>query len=336
METVYFKTLLAVVETGSFSRAADRLCITQSAVSQRIKLLEGRYGYTLIDRSGNLLVPTVAGELVIQKARIIIEHERALLGALKLLPAKSVISFCCSPCFGAVFLPMLLRDFVLLKAEEIDFRCVLGSAQGAIRGLRETDFNIIVIEHVSSPDFTPYDVISLPNDETVFISNPGTGIDMPELDMNRLLNLPIILRKEGCSSTEQLVANLARFGKGLEDFKSVIGLDDPRLILQTVKTEPYLAFVSRSLVLKELAEGTLRAHTVKGFTHARYRSLITCHKRHSDPCREDFIQAVIETVCRISSLSMPGGAVVSPWHKKRPSGRRAPLNSSITNSAAIL
>ncbi|AAR34644.1 LysR family transcriptional regulator [Geobacter sulfurreducens] len=335
METVYFKTLLAVVETGSFSRAAERLCITQSAVSQRIKLLEGRYGYTLIDRAGNFLVPTAAGELVIQKARVIIEHELALLGALKLLPAKTVISFCCSPCFGTVFLPALVRDFVLRNSEQIDFRCVLGSSQGAVRGLRDTDFNIIVIEHCTPLDLSPYDVISLPNDEIIFVSNPATGLDVPEPDLSQLLNLPVIMRKEGCSGTEQLAANLARFGKVLEDFRSVTGLDDPRLIVQTVKTEPYLAFVPKSLVLKELAEGSLRAHTVKGFSHARFRSLVTAPKRYSDPCRSNFIKAVMETVCHISAVSMPGDGPGSRWHKKRPSGRRAPLNSAVTNNAAI-
>lgn len=43
METMYLKTLIVAAEKGSFSKASTELCITQSAVSQRIKFLEERY-----------------------------------------------------------------------------------------------------------------------------------------------------------------------------------------------------------------------------------------------------------------------------------------------------
>ena len=54
MDTRYLKTLQAVLESGSFSRAADDLNITQSAVSRRIRFMEDQYGMPLIDRSGGV------------------------------------------------------------------------------------------------------------------------------------------------------------------------------------------------------------------------------------------------------------------------------------------
>ena len=44
METRYLNTLVASVEAGTFSKAAEILHITQSAVSQRIKFLEAEVG----------------------------------------------------------------------------------------------------------------------------------------------------------------------------------------------------------------------------------------------------------------------------------------------------
>ena len=58
MELLYLKTLVEVVRTGSLSRAADILCVTQPAVSRRIKFLEDQYGYELLDRSGHRLRPS--------------------------------------------------------------------------------------------------------------------------------------------------------------------------------------------------------------------------------------------------------------------------------------
>ena len=69
METRYLKTLIAVVDCGSFSKASELLHITQSAVSQRIKFLEEHFGQQLLDRSGSKLVLTTAGGTVLLKAR---------------------------------------------------------------------------------------------------------------------------------------------------------------------------------------------------------------------------------------------------------------------------
>ena len=68
METRYLNTLVAVVETGTFSKASESLHITQSAVSQRIKFLEEHFGQQLLDRSGQRLALTAAGQLVFNKA----------------------------------------------------------------------------------------------------------------------------------------------------------------------------------------------------------------------------------------------------------------------------
>jgi len=79
METRYLNTLIASVDAGTFSKAAELLHITQSAVSQRIKFLEEHFGQQLLDRSGQRLALTAAGQLVFSKAKDILEKERELL-----------------------------------------------------------------------------------------------------------------------------------------------------------------------------------------------------------------------------------------------------------------
>ena len=60
--------LAAIVEEGGFEKAAERLSITQSAVSQRLRVLETQVGAVLIVR-GRPLKPTVAGRLLIKHAQ---------------------------------------------------------------------------------------------------------------------------------------------------------------------------------------------------------------------------------------------------------------------------
>src|SRR5512145_3491831 len=60
--------LAAIVEEGGFDRAAQRLNITQSAVSQRLRALEAQVGTVLIVRSRPLR-PTSAGHLLLKHTR---------------------------------------------------------------------------------------------------------------------------------------------------------------------------------------------------------------------------------------------------------------------------
>jgi DNA-binding transcriptional LysR family regulator len=62
MQLESLKMFCDVVETGSFSRAAQLNHVTQSAVSQQIRALETRYEQKLLSRSARQVTPTPAGE----------------------------------------------------------------------------------------------------------------------------------------------------------------------------------------------------------------------------------------------------------------------------------
>src|SRR5439155_775675 len=61
MDTRQLAAFCAVVERKSFSQAAERLGVTQPAVSLQVRSLEKRLGRQLLDRSGRRVEPTEAG-----------------------------------------------------------------------------------------------------------------------------------------------------------------------------------------------------------------------------------------------------------------------------------
>jgi len=69
MELRQLDYLVAVIEEGSFTRAAARVHISQSGVSAQIRLLERELGQTLLDRSGRAVRPTAAGEAILPSVR---------------------------------------------------------------------------------------------------------------------------------------------------------------------------------------------------------------------------------------------------------------------------
>jgi DNA-binding transcriptional LysR family regulator len=73
------KTFCDLVDSGSFSKAAQQNLVSQSAVSQQIRALEARYGRRLIERGpGRPLMLTEAGRLLYSEGKAILERFNAL------------------------------------------------------------------------------------------------------------------------------------------------------------------------------------------------------------------------------------------------------------------
>lgn len=72
MDTLALESFVAVADEGSFSRAAERLFVTQPAISKRIAGLEDDLGVALFDRLGRQLSLTEAGSTLLIRARRIL------------------------------------------------------------------------------------------------------------------------------------------------------------------------------------------------------------------------------------------------------------------------
>ena len=73
MELHQLAYLVAVADEGSFTRAAEKLLVSQPGVSAQIRRLEREFGEDLLDRSGRLVRPTAVGAAVLPYARAALE-----------------------------------------------------------------------------------------------------------------------------------------------------------------------------------------------------------------------------------------------------------------------
>src|SRR5437868_12381533 len=79
MDTRQLAAFCAVVEKKSFSQAAERLGVTQPAVSLQIRALEKRLGTQLLDRSGRRVEPTEAGMRLYRGAQRLLALEEQIV-----------------------------------------------------------------------------------------------------------------------------------------------------------------------------------------------------------------------------------------------------------------
>ncbi len=82
MSISLFKTLIVVADTGSFSAAADKVCITHAAVGQQMKRLENSLGVTLFDRTDKTPRLNQLGKALIPKAKAVVYSYDTILDDL--------------------------------------------------------------------------------------------------------------------------------------------------------------------------------------------------------------------------------------------------------------
>jgi LysR family transcriptional regulator for metE and metH len=99
LEVRHLRLVAEIADAGSMTKAADRLFLTQSALSHQLRDIEARFGTTFFLRVGRRLVLTAAGRRVLETARrVIVELERAEADVRRLAGNRDGIIRVCTQC----------------------------------------------------------------------------------------------------------------------------------------------------------------------------------------------------------------------------------------------
>jgi DNA-binding transcriptional LysR family regulator len=115
----HIQTIYAVILAGSLTGAAERLSLTQPALSNRLRDAEERIGFVLFERRAGRLVPTAGAMLLFEE----IERYFVGLGQINSLCARirqqrrKRMSIVCTPVFGAVVLPHIIAAYSKLDRD---------------------------------------------------------------------------------------------------------------------------------------------------------------------------------------------------------------------------
>ena len=112
MDTVLLKNFLLLAQTKNFTKAADKLCRSQSAISLQIAKLEGLVGKSLFIRDHRKLVLTPAGEEFIGYARRMVAIEDELMNHFHKPAIKGRVTFGTPEDLATAYLPDILGAFV--------------------------------------------------------------------------------------------------------------------------------------------------------------------------------------------------------------------------------
>jgi DNA-binding transcriptional LysR family regulator len=203
LEIRHLLALVAVVETGTFSRAAEQLGYTQSAVSQQVGTLERMVGTPLFERPGGPrpVRLTAAGEVLLTHARAVLARISSAATDLRALALgeQGELRVGTLPSVGTKILPRLLRTF---RAEWPGIQIVLRESRDSadlIHAVETGDIDVTFID-IGPYETGPLEVRPLLEDPMVFLAPAGA----PEagqrvVDIGDVAHLPMIgTRNPGC------------------------------------------------------------------------------------------------------------------------------------------
>lgn len=126
VDTAVLRTFLALVESGSFSRAGVMVGRSQSAVSEQIRKLESLFGRALLERSTRHVRLTAEGEQFLQHARTMVAQADAMLAHFRTPDIAGEVRFGSPEDFASAYLPDILGVFAAAHpAVELHVTCKL-------------------------------------------------------------------------------------------------------------------------------------------------------------------------------------------------------------------
>ena len=194
------KTLVCVVDEGSFTRAGDRVHRTQSTVSQQVRRLEELVGRTLLtrDRTGNQVTATEHGELLTHYARRLIALSQEAQDALTSDISRTPIRIGVPEDFCAKRMASILSGFVKARPDA-RLETVAGMSGDLQRKLSGGEIEIALVkrEPGSGPSLAAWP------ESLVWVR--GRQIEVPSEDGEPV---PLALFPQGCVYRKRAIRTL--------------------------------------------------------------------------------------------------------------------------------
>ena len=290
MDTRQLAAFCAIVERKSFSEAAERLGVTQPAVSQQIRSLEERLGQQLLDRSGRRVEPTEAGRRLYRSAQRLLAQERQLLEDVAGEaegPLRGQLAMGASTGPGGTVVPVLLCEFAEANAE-VTVDLSISDTQTIVDRVARRELELGVVGFTPRNRSVTYEPFF--QDEVVLVCLADHRFAGETVTLDDLRDEPLIVMQEGAGVRQVIEDELRKAGTRLRDLDVRLELGLQESVKSAVEAGHGVTFISRTAVEPELAAGTLATARVEGLEPSREISLVRATGRVSTRVADAFVE----------------------------------------------
>lgn len=263
------KVFLAAAEELSFSRAAERLHLSQSAISQNIQALERDFGVQLFTRQGRSVRLTEAGQALLPNAIEVVNSVNRIGDFMHSLDGQVAgdLVVGCSTTSGKYLLPGLVaafrRDYPLVRVyikvmsrDDVINRLLDGRLSLGVTSLKVEHHDL---EYV--PFFEDRVILIVPANHRWAAYGRALPAD--------LVDEPMIVREEKAGTSQVLAEGLARHNVTTDMLNVVMEIGNAEAIEMAVEEGIGIAFISELAAARGLALGRVKQVEVPGLELCR-------------------------------------------------------------------
>ena len=255
-----WQCLVAVAETGSFQRAARRLGITPSGLTQSIQRLEHHYGRPLFHRRRSGITLTPAGEIAVEGGRAILRRAEAVGREMELAsgPATGHLRVGVDPTLANVVLAPILADF-LDRHPALRFSVTSDNRPTLSAMLAGHDIDLLIGYPDPDINLTGFKRIELTLPSPIVVARPGHPVTrFRKRNLSRYLVFPrlgALLPAWYVSWAEYQLAREGKGGAAAQDY--YLYCNDVTLMKSVVQRSDALMGLFPEDAAAELASGLL-------------------------------------------------------------------------------
>jgi DNA-binding transcriptional LysR family regulator len=297
MEIRQLRSLIAIAETGTFTAAAQRLHITQAAISMQIRQLEKELGVQLFARTPKRVRLTEAGEALSTRARAILtEHDAAVVevSSLAASPHHRLRIGTASTRVSTAPLPSILQA---LKVEypQAEVTVVSGTSEKLIRQILAGDLDVAFVSlPVEAADI---ETEALEKDALVVIASPDHPLAKRRVVTAAMLAAEKLILSESGGNTRRLID--AFFSQARAKPQIAMELGRQAAINRMVEQRLGVSIAPIGSVRDEIQSGRLISRPIEGASLAWQLGLAHLRSAHESPiikafkalCRDAFGKA---------------------------------------------
>lgn len=258
MNIRYLEILEAVDQTGTFTGAAKKLHLTQSAVSHAIAELEQQAGTALFDRLPRGVCLTSCGAALLKEARSILASCRSLDQRISHLEECTPVNIVSSITIASFLLPQILRQLETLLPElQVNVR--VASAHSAMGILQNGEADIAFWEGVEPQG--AFRTILLGTYKLCAVCAPDFPLPDQAVQPRQLCALPLLLREKGSAVRDTFDSTMSLANqKAYPRWESVNSF----ALVKAAEAGLGVAILPESLVTDPVSEKRLRLIRLEG------------------------------------------------------------------------
>jgi len=248
MNIAELEALKAVAETGSFTRAADRLGMSQPGLSRQIQRLERELGTRLLERRGTGAILTDAGRESMNFAIRTISDFDALVSRFGPDPSalSGVIRIVASSTPAEYLVPALIAEFTR-EHMGISVEVLVADSAQVARTLSDRQADLGLSGMPSSA--VGYSAVPMARDEVVLaVSSKHKFADQRSITIDQLRDENIVEREGGSGTWQTVVQALSAAGIELPEHKTSMTLGSTQALISAVDQNLGVGFVTSHAV----------------------------------------------------------------------------------------